>query len=152
MLLSIARLILPAGSILGPFSCCWAVADEYTPRSGECNQVELKKQSEKKMKEPPHSRSTKSTYNNTYYMYVYIYLLIREFWLKNNKTFSFIFFLFSYRIKCASHSNFRFSYSERSVRLVLVIIHIVETKTEKGGKKEKEKEEWRSDGIEIRFL
>lgn len=34
---------------------------------------------------------------------------------------------------------------------VLVIIHIVETKTKEGGEK-KEKEEWRSDGIEIRFL
>lgn len=24
-----------------PFSCCWAVAVEYTPRSGECNLVEM---------------------------------------------------------------------------------------------------------------
>lgn len=79
-----------------PFSCCWAVADEYTPRSGECNHVELKKQSDKQNERTRRTflENLTDTHLNTYIS------LIREFRLKNNKKkpfifiFSFYFFLF----------------------------------------------------------
>lgn len=46
-----------------PFSCCWAVADEYTPRSGECNHVELKKHNQRTKSTDTHSICWSGTVN-----------------------------------------------------------------------------------------
>lgn len=108
-----------------PFSCCWAVADEYTPRSGECNRMELKKQSDKQNERTRRNVSRKSDWHASKYLYLvdpwistekqqkkpFIFIFSFHFF-----SFFFFFFVISNRIKYASHSNFRFLCSERSVR------------------------------------